>query len=69
MTYWAVVKPSGFLDCQFQESRHMSSMLYCAFQPISCSALVASHQLAAMSPARRGQIWYGSSLPQAFSKA
>ena len=54
--YSASAKPLGLWLCQFQLSRHISAMSYWAFQPIMRSALEASHQLAAMSPARRSRI-------------
>ena len=46
--------PFGFLLCQFQLSRHMSSSEYSALQPSSRSALLGSQYTSATSPARRG---------------
>ena len=48
--------PFGFLLCQFQLSRHISSRECSAFQPSSRSALPGSQYTSATSPARRGAI-------------
>ena len=54
--YSAVLYPSGLWLCQFQLSRHISSMPYSASQPSSRLALLGSHQHSAISPGRRGSI-------------
>ncbi len=54
--YSAVLYPSGLWLCQFQLSRHISSMPYSASQPSSRSALLGSHQHSAISPGRRGSM-------------
>ncbi len=54
--YSAVLYPSGLWLCQFQLSRHISSMPYSASQPSSRLALLGSHQHSAISPGRRGSM-------------
>lgn len=54
--YSAVLYPSGLWLCQFQLSRHISSMPYSASQPSSRLALLGSHQHSAISPVRRGSM-------------
>ena len=41
-SYFYSPYPMGFLDCQFQESRHMSSRFFSAFQPSTRSLLAGS---------------------------
>lgn len=54
--YSTVLYPSGLWLCQFQLSRHISSMPYSASQPSSRLALLGSHQHSAISPGRRGSM-------------
>ena len=49
-------KPLGFIDCQRQESSHISSMPLVASQPSSAFAFEGSEKQVAMSPGRRSQI-------------
>ncbi len=48
--------PMGFLDCQAQVSRHMSSRVYSAFQPRSSALLSGLEYTVASSPGRRSTI-------------
>lgn len=61
--------PSGFLDCQFHVSRHMSSRVLSACQPSTFCALVESAQNFGRSPALRGPISYFTLTSVAFSNA
>ena len=60
--------PLGLFFCQFQLSRHISSIPRVACQPSISRAFVASAKHSAISPARRAVNLYGIFTPLAFSK-